>query len=397
MLSSICESQDKPASLTLETLAAKRRWVAWQTEDRPDGNRTRCRNSPNTSGKARADDARTWGTLTKAAAQADKLPFPHKIGGVGIELGELENGLAIGGIDLDTCRDNGTLAPWALEVVERFDSYTEMSPSGTGVKVFFLYNTADLPKARHAMGTEHGRQWKRRTDGDHPPAIELYLANRFFAVTGEGLANTEDFMIRYIPTEALLWIIHEAGPAFVGTGAESNVVPLRTGDQSRSAVAFRLGTSAVREGATFAEMCDRIRECPQTADWYREKGETNDKRELHRIWAKEKEAGWLANAQRNGDGNPRCNLANVMLALREAPELQSTFAYDEMLRAPLLVNPLPTATLVHNLPRPVKDADVTATQEWLQLTGLSSVSKDTVHQAVDLRATERGFIPCGTT
>jgi predicted P-loop ATPase len=302
--------------------------------------------------------------------------------------------IGVGGADLDTCRDEGTLAPWASEVVERFGSYTETSPSGTGVKVFFLYDAADLPLLRQAMGTEHGRQWKRRALGDHPPAIELYVGGRFFAVTNEGFANAEGFVIRYVPTETLLWLILEAGPAFAATGTENNVVQLHPGgDQSRSAVAFRLGAAAVQDGASFAEMCDRIREHPQTADWYREKGEANDNRELRRIWDKVQEAGWLSKAQRNGDGNPRSNLANVMLALREAPELQSAFAYDEMLRAPLLVNALPTAMPVEDLPRPVKDADVTATQEWLQLAGLSSVSKDTVHQAVDLRATECSFHP----
>jgi predicted P-loop ATPase len=394
MHSSICESQDNPAILTLETLATKRRWVAWQTEDRPDGKPTKVPYSPNNSGKARADDRRTWGTLAEAAARADKLPFPYNMGGVGVELGDLGNGLAIGGIDFDTCRDERTLAPWASEVVERFGSYTETSPSSTGVKVLFLYDPADLPLLRQAMGTEHGKQWKRRCASDHPPAIELYVGNRFFAVTGEGFANAEDFVIRYVPTETLLWLIREAGPAFMATDGTNNVVPLHTGgDQSRSAVAFRLGAAAVREGATFVEMCDRIREHPQTADWYREKGEANDKRELRRIWDKVQGTGWLAEAQRNSDGNPRCNLANVMLALREAPELQGAFAYDEMLRAPLLVNPLPTATPLDDLPRPVKDADVTAAQEWLQLAGLASVSKDTVHQAVDLRASECSFHP----
>jgi hypothetical protein len=75
---------------------------------------------------------------------------------------------------------------------------------------------------------------------------------------------------------------------------------------------------------------------------------------MRRIWDKVQDEGWLSKTQRNGDGNPRCNLANVMLALREAPELRSAFAYDEMLRAPLLVNALPTATPVNELRRPVK-------------------------------------------
>ena len=37
--------------------------------------------------------------------------------------------------------------------------------------------------------------------------------------------------------------------------------------------------------------------------------------------------------------------------------------------------------------------DVTAVQEWLQRAGLSAVSKDTTHQAVDLRASELAFHP----
>jgi hypothetical protein len=327
-------------------------------------------------------------------ARAEKLPFPHKVGGVGVELGDLRNGSALGGIDLDTCRGDGTLAPWAAQVVDRLDSYTETSPSGTGVKVLFLYNPNDLPVLRQAMGREHGKQWKRRGNGDHPPAIELYFSNRFFAVTGERCMDAEKLAIRYVPIETLLWLIHEVGPTFVATDTQNNVVQLRTGsDQSRSAVAYRLGAEAVRDGATFEEMCDRIGEHPQTADWCHEKGEANNRRELRRIWEKVQGTDWLAKAQRSGDGKPRCNLANVMLALREAPELQGMFAYDEMLRAPLLVASLPAAISMEHLPRPLKDADVTAAQEWLQLAGLVSVSKDTVHQAVDLRASECAFHP----
>src|SRR6185437_14495903 len=90
--------------------------------------------------------------------------------------------------------------------------------------------------------------------------------------------------------------------------------------------------------------------------------------------------GW----QTNDEGKPRSNLANAMLTLREAPELRDRFAQDEMLRAPLLMKPEQ---------RPVTDADVSRVQEWMQRAGLTSVSKDTVHQAVDLRATERAFHP----
>src|SRR4029077_2567952 len=72
--------------------------------------------------------------------------------------------------------------------------------------------------------------------------------------------------------------------------------------------------------------------------------------------------------------------------------LRDLFAYDEMLRAPLLLTSPPGAVAA-SAPRPVRDEDVTAVQEWLQRAGLTSISKDTVHQAVDLRAYERSFHP----
>jgi putative DNA primase/helicase len=43
----------------------------------------------------------------------------------------------ITGVDLDDCRnpETGVIAPWALEVVEKLDSYTEISPSGKGLHI----------------------------------------------------------------------------------------------------------------------------------------------------------------------------------------------------------------------------------------------------------------------
>src|SRR6056297_905363 len=41
-------------------------------------------------------------------------------------------------IDLDGCRDPETseLRPWAEAIIQQFDTYCEVSPSGTGVKLF---------------------------------------------------------------------------------------------------------------------------------------------------------------------------------------------------------------------------------------------------------------------
>jgi predicted P-loop ATPase len=43
--------------------------------------------------------------------------------------------------------------------------------------------------------------------------------------------------------------------------------------------------------------------------------------------------------------------------------------------------------------RPITDEDITAVQEWLQLAGLPHVTKETVHQAIELIACENSFHP----
>ncbi|MGI4765048.1 MAG: VapE domain-containing protein [Janthinobacterium lividum] len=106
---------------------------------------------------------------------------------------------------------------------------------------------------------------------------------------------------------------------------------------------------------------------------------------------------WFALTQRDGNGRPIANLANAMTALRSAPEIAEAFAYDEMTGAPMLTQALPIVTAgdpeAVGKPRPVRDTDVSQLQEWLQLAGLPRISKDTAHQAVDLRAQERAFNP----
>lgn len=101
---------------------------------------------------------------------------------------------------------------------------------------------------------------------------------------------------------------------------------------------------------------------------------------------------WLSAVQTDKRGEPISNLANAMIAMRADPQLSAVVAYDEMLRAPVLVGSLPGAGELLEQ-RPVRDTDVTAAQEYLQHAGLKRIGKETVHQAVDLRAQERAFHP----
>jgi hypothetical protein len=106
--------------------------------------------------------------------------------------------------------------------------------------------------------------------------------------------------------------------------------------------------------------------------------------------------GWLANAVIDEKGRIVSNVANTLLSLRGAPELAGVLAYDELLRATVLVKDLPlTANAQHAsrdpLPRPVVDEDVTQIQEWIQWNGLATIGREIVHQAIDRRGREFPF------
>jgi archaellum biogenesis ATPase FlaH len=76
------------------------------------------------------------------------------------------------GIDLDHCRkpETGEIKPWARRIIAVLNSYTEVSPSETGVHIF-------------VQGRLPGKGQKR-------DCIEMYDQARFFTVTGDHLPGT---------------------------------------------------------------------------------------------------------------------------------------------------------------------------------------------------------------
>ncbi|MGO9682674.1 MAG: VapE domain-containing protein [Beijerinckiaceae bacterium] len=118
----------------------------------------------------------------------------------------------------------------------------------------------------------------------------------------------------------------------------------------------------------------------------------NNKRRAKRTRANsriEDGPGWLEHCVLSDTLKPLPVLASALVALRA--ELPDTFSYDEMLCAPVLMEALENEP--HFTPRPVTDVDVGIVQERLQHLGLQRLSKDVVHQAVDVRAHECRFHP----
>ena len=349
-----------------------------------------------------ADKPATWGVRSAAETRAKVLPKPFGLGGVGLEFSDLGDDRSTAGIDLDACRERetGKFEGWAEDVIGTFDSYTEVSPSQTGAKVFFTFDTQAWPVLRSALGTsKFGKQFKRG-GGEHPPAIELHLGNRYFAVTDARLGGSSS-VLRHIEAETILHLLKVDGPAFVGTSKPKTQKSAVSNDQSRSGVAFRKAAALVRCGCDFNAMVEGLQIDPETAEWTRDKGLVGDGRELTRLFQKvtavlEHTPKWLSRCLRSENGAPMPVLANALLALRDDPAFDSLFSYDQMQRCTILSAPIPSVVLDHESdfePHPVTDVDVTHLQERLQLSGLPRIGKDVMHQAVDARAYERSFHP----
>jgi hypothetical protein len=143
-------------------------WVCWRQERR-NGRWTKVPVDPNTGNNASCDDPSTWSSFKTALdyyqAHGDATD------GIGFEFRE-----PYAGVDLDDCRDpiTGKITPWGQRLVELLNSYTEVSPSGTGVKVY-------------AKGKKPGKCCRKKYQSGE---VEVYDRDRFFAVTGYHLEDT---------------------------------------------------------------------------------------------------------------------------------------------------------------------------------------------------------------
>lgn len=155
-------SADKPASLPVlyenipEGLKAIRRWVLWKyLKDGEQWKKVPLR----TDGKAaKSNDPSSW-TDFESAVDA------HMFGdfdGIGIVI----QGSDFQGIDLDDCVTDGQMNDLAQEVLAKIDGYAEISPSGSGIKIFTRSNLA--------ISGKRGK-------------IEVYKEGRYFTVTGHAV------------------------------------------------------------------------------------------------------------------------------------------------------------------------------------------------------------------
>lgn len=149
-------------------LAEHDQWFCWKYAYRPDAEKpwTKEPVNPRTGALASTTAPRTWGTLQQARDYAAR----HNLAGIGFVFTADD---PFTGVDLDACRnpETGELTPEAAATVAALDSYTEPSPSGTGVHI--IVRGTLPPEGRRRQGP-----------------VEMYDAARYFTITGHRLPGT---------------------------------------------------------------------------------------------------------------------------------------------------------------------------------------------------------------
>src|SRR6266700_1054283 len=120
--------------------------------------------NPRTHAAARTNDPTTWARVEPSL----KALATGRYNGIGFVFTEAD---PFTGTDLDACvGKDGSIAPWAQEIITSLSSYTEYSPSKLGVHIL---TRATLQGA----GRKRGH-------------VEMYATERFFTITTDHVPGT---------------------------------------------------------------------------------------------------------------------------------------------------------------------------------------------------------------
>lgn len=143
------------------------RWCAWRYEQREGQDKpTKVPYNPHTGGRAMSNNPDTFTSFQEAV----NALWPGRYDGLGVGLFD---GLCA--VDIDGCLDeDGIPSPLAADIISTLESYTETSPSGRGVRIFFRASGFTYDKRRfYTMNAKQG--------------LEIYVSgatSKFLTVTG---------------------------------------------------------------------------------------------------------------------------------------------------------------------------------------------------------------------
>jgi putative DNA primase/helicase len=169
------KGEAKPSALPVnfagipDALKEFAQWVCWRYERVQDKSGqwkwTKVPINARTGGGASHTNRKTWSRFDQAKAHYEK--GQGQVDGIGFVFSADD---PFTGVDLDDCRDpiTGIIESWAVELIDLLAGYAEVSPSGTGVKVWVRGNK---PGTRCNTAYATGK-------------VEMYDRLRYFAMTG---------------------------------------------------------------------------------------------------------------------------------------------------------------------------------------------------------------------
>jgi hypothetical protein len=169
-------------------LKAQARWIVWGYRWSPDKGKW---DKPPADLSGRIIDGTNpgnWHSFDEALGALHGVqPGPHQLDGIGLAMADEDSEVALVAVDLDRCRDTATgdVAPWAMAIVEKFATYTEVSPSGTGLRLFCRGRLAPA--------------------GRRKGPVEVYRKGHYLTVTGQTL-NTTPTTVNH-RQEAIDWLL----------------------------------------------------------------------------------------------------------------------------------------------------------------------------------------------
>jgi hypothetical protein len=140
---------------------------------------------------AKVNDPATWTDfLTACRYMNEKLLPLRKPCGIAFSL----NGDGIIGIDLDGCvNEDDTISDEAMQTIREIDSYTEISPSGSGLRIMVR---GQLPEGHKC----------KKLGPDGKAVIEVYSTAKFLSITGTRLRlRGLSAEVEYRPCAVLSW------------------------------------------------------------------------------------------------------------------------------------------------------------------------------------------------
>lgn len=151
----------------INELKARDQWVGWKLVMRAGARKpAKPPVNPHNGFAASHSNPSTWGSHKQATAAVKR----YGLAGVGYVLSDDDD---YTGIDIDKCRgaETGKIEDWAQEVLALAETYAEISPSGTGVRMFVR------GKIDKAIKSDVAR-------------VEIYGAQRYLTITGNHVEGT---------------------------------------------------------------------------------------------------------------------------------------------------------------------------------------------------------------